>query len=448
MSYPTTTLTYPPSNNKLNPPTLLDWLYLHDNSNIEPAGALIVYPRMIDRWNVASLILSNWEGYKVFVVTDHPNEFMETITNSHGRSERNRDWTDLELIPFSLIKYSDIAEINSILRNTEADIVLFDDARMLATISSGIDYTSVQPKIIILTSWGDTYNQLDVITSNLPNIHLLTLDIISDPVDIKWNVVKVPMSSRQLKFYDLIRRQELDQTTNKILYPKTRAITIYTYPDNISDELQNKPICEIGNKTSDNSWLNVNYLNDLNNDGPKLESIIDGIISNWPNKQIIFTRFNHLYGVDLITSFLQLMTQEKKNPYESSEIFHISCTDDYDIIINTLHKFNSTKSALLVTNIIPFIPLNEVSVLHVVDSYSFLSIKMIIDRCHKRYLTKGAGDFTIYSYVATHPNEVSSDLALYDILVKDIQEANRIYTGLINSGGRIVFNPNDGLLVI
>ena len=427
--------------------TLIEWLYHNDSIN-EKQGALIIFPRMIDRWNVASVIASEWQEHKVYIVTDYPNEFMQTINNP------NSEWTDLELIPFPLIKYSDIADINKILRNTEIDVILFDDARMLATISSGIDFTSIQPKIIVLTSWGDTYSQLDVVTLKLPGLRLLTLDFINDPIDIKWNIIKVPMSARQLEFYDQIRSREL-QTSTIIPYPTTRMVTLYAYPDTImADTLKYKAICETDQSTipdffeSPNTWLNPDTLNFLQINGPKLDSILDGVVANWPNKQLVITRFNHRYGVDLIFSFLQLMVHNNKNPYESNQIFHISCTDDYQLTLNTLHKFNDSQSAILITNIVPLIPLKGVSFLHITDTYSFLTLKMIIDRCHKRYLGNLIFDLTIYSYIATHPTDISSDLFLYDILSKDVREANRIYTGLINLSAHIVFKPGLGLLVV
>lgn len=422
-----------------NFPTLLEWLYV---SNPKSSGSLILYPRMLNRWNVSSLIVTNWECYNVFIVTDYPTEFMQSVTDTPSFH-----WTDLDLIPYSLVKYSDISHINHLLHNTEVDIILFDDARMLATISSALDFTSIHPKIIVLTTWGDTYNHLDIITSHLPNLHLLTLDLISDPIDITWNLITVPLSSRQLSFYNLIRQQELS-SPSIIPFPRTRSVTLYTYPDNISNNLQNKPICELSPQIPDNSWLTSTHLSTLYNDGPKLESLIDGVISHWPSKQIIFTRFNHLYGVDLISSFLQLSIQEKKNPYDSFQLFHISCTDDYDSIINTLHKFNSTDSSILITNIIPFIPLKYISIIHIVDTFSFLSIKMLIDRCHKRSLSHNYNDLIIYSYVATHPTEPSSDLSLYNLLVQNIHDSNHLYSGLISCSHRIIFKPSIGIVVL
>ena len=474
--------------------TLLDWLYLPDPVSLKQSqGALIVFPHMLDRWNVSSLILSKWEGHKVFVVTDHPEEFTHAITDP------NTDWTNLELIPFPILKYSDIADINKSLRNTEIDVILFDDARMLSTISPGLDFSLVHPKIIVLTSWGDTYTQLDLITSKLPDLQLLYLDIISDAMPVRWDLVKVPMSSRQLKFYDQIRQRELSSSDTpfeinptsgenssdsprdspnymstpimskyKIPYPMSRMVTLYVYPDIImADTLKHKTICETDQSTfpdtldDPNTWLTTDTLDSLNANGPKLESVLDGVVSNWPNKQIVSTRFNHRYGVDLIVSLLHLMHRANNLPYESIEIFHISCTDDYETIANTLHKFNASESAVLVTNIIPLIPLKGVTVVHVVDSYSFPTLKMIIDRCHKRHLSapginhrvisdhsKGSYQLTIYFYVSTHPTEISSDSDLYTTLSNNIIESNRLYSGLIRSSGRIVFNPVSGLLVL
>lgn len=449
--------------------TLIDWLYTDDVNGATKQGALILFPRMIDRWNVAALIISKWENYKIVVVTDHGAEFMETISNTPNLNGEIAKWTDRELIPFPLINYSDLQAINNALHNTEIDVILFDDTRMLATIAPALDFHYVSPKIITLTSWGDTIQQLNIVTSAFPDLKLLTLDLINDITDISWKLVTVPMSQRQLTYYDQVRSREvIDKST--IPYPMTRMLTLYTYPDAImADTLRHKLICETNHTNMPDSlylvkqtlsvqpdepdvllgnpWLNNSYIDSIEKDGPKLQSVLDGIISNWPAKQLIITRFNHRYGVDLIVSFLQLMSFNMKNPYELGEILHTSCTDDYESSINKFHKFNDFESGILITNIVPLIPLKGISIIHIVDSYSFLNIKMVLDRCHKRYLNKSGNDLQIYSHVATHPVQKSSDQALYDNLLTDIKEADRIYIGLISQGGHIVFNPQMGLMI-
>src|SRR3972149_719943 len=123
--------------------SLVDWLYTPESDGTQRQGALIIFPRMIDRWNVTSLIVSGWEGYKIVIVTDHPDELMDTVTiesdeDDHRLHENDRlpfsKWTNLELIPFPLIKYSELDKINQAIHNTEIDVVIFDDARMLAII--------------------------------------------------------------------------------------------------------------------------------------------------------------------------------------------------------------------------------------------------------------------------------------------------------------------------
>lgn len=430
--------------------TLIDWLYIDDKTK---QGALVLFPRMIDRWNVSAIITSRWENYNVVVVTDHGTEFMETISNTPDLNGNIAEWTDRELIPFLLINYSDFQGINRALHNTEIDIILFDDTRMLATISPKLNFNSVAPKIIVLTSWGDTFDQLNIVTASLPYLRLLTLDLLSDVSDINWKLVSVSMSQHQLKYYDQIKSRE-DIEKSIIPYPMTRMLTLYTYPEQImADTLAHRSICETNqtimpdNINMKDSWLNSGFIDRLHEDGPKLEAVLDGVISNWPSKQLIITRFNHRYGVDLIVSFLQLMNINMKNPYELDEIIHTACTDDYEFSINKFHKFNNLKSAILITNIIPLIPLKDISAIHVVDSYSFLNIKMVLDRCHKRYLNKSATDLTIYSYIATHPTYKSADQSLQDSFMLNVKDAHRIYTGLISQAGHIVFNPETGLVV-
>jgi hypothetical protein len=438
--------------------TLIDWLFTDDVSGNFIRGTLILFPRMIDRWNIASLIVSKWEEYKVVIVTDYPNEFTETINDI-----LDTKWTDLELISFPLISYNDIDNINRALKNTEIDVIIFDDARMLATISSVLNTIEIQPKIIVLTSWGDTMQQLDTVVNKFNNMKLLTLDFISDISNINYQVTKVLMSNRQLNYYDQIRSREIQMESDQVIpYSISRMITLYSYPDSImEDALLHKSTCLLtGFRGQDNidqssnldklgptSWLNSSYIDTISDDGPKLLSVLDGIISNWPLKQLVITRFNHRFGVDLITSFLHLMGENRKNPYESNEIFHTSCTDEYEITLDTFHKFNSSEIGVLISNIIPIIPLKGISVIHIADSYSFLNLRTILDRVYKRYLNKTGSDLVIYSHLAIHPNEKSTDEILYGDIQNHIKEADYIYTGLISQGKNIVFHPKDGLVV-
>lgn len=294
---------------------LIDWLYNDDNIITPPTqqystqhnyvskqGALIMFPRMIDRWNITSLIVSKWEQYKVVIITDHPDEFTDTLIdlsnnniscNTRSRCGSNTvpldNWKDLELIMFPLIKYSDIIEINRALYNTEIDIIIFDDARMLATIIPALDFSAISShlstKIIVLSTWGDSIDQLTIITDTLPYLHLLSIDFINEHSYIDWKTIRIPLSDRQLHYYYQARSLEINDNNSKIRYPITRMLTLYAYPDSImKDTLVHKSICEMDltsfpdNIDRHNSWINSSYISHLDRDGPKLSSILDGII--------------------------------------------------------------------------------------------------------------------------------------------------------------------------
>lgn len=461
--------------------TFLDWLYIDDPKEIPKQGSIILFPRMLDRCKVASLIIYNWKHpschkhleystselskyFNIHVITDNPQDYINSFSLTNSNSESCH---------FSLSKYSNLLDINEFIKSKEINIIIFDDLRMLATISSAIDFSFIQPKIIVLSSWGDTIKQFDQVTYNLPGLRLLALDLISDIATINWKNIKINMSDSQKILYNKVRNNELINNT-PTLYPITRMLGLYLYPEGIiPDLLSYKSVCEINNNDScdklgqSNTWLNIDYLNTLENDGPKLHSLVDNIISNWPNKQIIFTRYNIHYGVNLINSILLLMSQNKKNPYDQSEILKVSCTDNYNDIINLMHNFNEMNSGILITNIVPLISLKNINFIHITDNYSFLTIKMIIDRCHKHHLNKESNSLTICSYISILGNETSynqkfnklksnehdfeseksADEFLHDILIFNINECNRIYNGLVSLGGHIVFKPNIGLIV-
>lgn len=459
--------------------SLLDWLYTGPETK---SGALILFPRMIDRWNVAATIVSKWDRFRITVVTDYPDDFIHTINSSSSSSLTTStpaqsggsqagyspatNWKHLDTSPFQLLKYSQLEEISRALHNSEVDLVLFDDARMLATIAPGLALNIIRPRILVLTSWGDTQPQLDSVTSRFPGLELLALNLISDSADIEWERINIPMSERQFYYYSVVRYQEIDRESNnnlnspsipKIPYPKSRMLTLYTYPESImEDTLQHQSICETDQTSTPDTligqtWLNSEYLQRIEEDGPKLASILDGTISQWPAKQIILTRFNHRYGVDLIQSFFQLLTEAGHNPYELDEIYTTSCTHAYDDNITALHRFNQATTGILITNLTPLIPLYQISVIHIADSYAFPTIIGTIDRCHKRYLQPGQ-HLKICSHVATlgtheFVEAQSADQALADHLDQQRTQADRLFEGLLTQSLAIVYDPSNELIV-
>lgn len=403
---------------------LIPWLYNDDYKR----GLLVVYPRILQRWNVASLIISECskncdDSCSFVIITDNPYKY--------------------DIGDVSILTYSELDEINEVLQSRI--IVLFDDARMLSIISSALRIGEKEGlngnKIIILTTWGDTLRQLTTITEKFPNLSLCDLDIVNDRNPITWRITRTSMSPRQVKYYNLVREREINApVSNKIIsYPITRMLTLYSYSDSIMLEtLTRAEMCQHLDISPHS--LTTKDLEQLSINGPKLMTILDGIISNYGSKQIVLTRFNQYYGVDLITEFLKL----QQTPYELTEIFHLSCTDSYEDMIQTLIQFNKSSTAVLITNIVPVIHIDNISIIHIVDTYSFLTLQGVLGKINTHSITT---TLTIYSHLATHPTDKSADEVLYNNLEGYIQETNQIYNDLRARGNKIIFHPVYGLLL-
>lgn len=429
--------------------SLLDWIYSSNDIN----GAFILYPHTLNRWNVSSFIISKWDNYKIVVVTDYPDEFYKIFTELD-----NTHWMDLELIRFSLVKYSNIDEINNLLHNSEVDLILFDDARMLSLISPLLSFNDIETKILILTTWGDSPDHINLITNTVTHLYLLSFNFPSiNSLNLKFHIYSSTLSSSQLSFYNKIKDYESKLHRQTISYPITRMITLYSYPSSIQDSIINDLNNDLNICSSDNlsitdnltsdTWLNKDFINSLPDDGPKLLSVIDSVISHWPSKQIIITRFNHRFGVDLIFSFFQLFTQNLKNPYDSHNIYKISCSDDYNVTLSKLHQFNENNSSILITNIVPLIPLDDISYIHIVDTYSFPTINSLLDHTYKHSLShdKNIKDLNINLHIATHPVIQSSDVSLVNSLLTSVDNYNQLFLTLTNNSYKLSFSPELGL---
>lgn len=349
-------------------------------------GALITYPRSLISTDVIEFLVRELDD--VVVVSDRPASDICTV-----------------------VSYEDAITL------THTGIVIFDNSQLFAVITPLLP-DHPQYKIILLTTWGLTLRQLVSITEKFAGLPLFNLNT-SDEVPIMWELKTAPLSQLQLLYYNRAREEEIAApVSNSIIsYPITRMLTLYTYPNEIMLKTLTrgttcKPLEQLFTPTS---------TNDLSQTGPKLLSLLNEVISNRPAKQIIVTRFNHYYGSDLITQFLKLIMNK-------SEIYSMSCSDTNMVQIVT--SFNKACTGVLVTNVIPCIPI-QADIIHIIDTYSFLTIQGLLSRLINR-------DVYIYSYVATHPHELSSDEALYNNLVGYITEVNNVYTTLCKWGTNLL----------
>lgn len=389
-------------------------------------GSLLAYPFTLNRKHVANLVVHHLSPLRVKIVTDSEHDLG--------------------------IKYSDFSGINSVLLSSDVDVVIFDDARMLATISPALNFSAVKPQVLVLTTWGDTPKYVDTIRALMPGLRSLALDVLTDSHPIQWKVVTVPMSQDQVPYYDTVRRAETSGAlVNKNLpYPASRMVTMYNYPFDHPVDLSGA-ICsaEIPPQPDlidhPQTWIQSGYLPTLEYDGPKLAAIMDSVSSHWPRKQIIMTQFTHRYGVDLITSFLKLSIRDRKSPYQESELFPVECSDDYESYRANFTAFDAAESGILITNVVPPVALHHIGAMHIVDSYQYTPVLLTLSKIHQRHVTNNG--IVLYLYVATHPHEPSADQVLSDEFIKRIKDADSYFARLVDSSNKIVFTPGVGLVV-
>jgi hypothetical protein len=401
--------------------SLTNWLTASD-------GALIAYPFALNRQHVAALLARNLAPLPIQIVSDN------------------------EIGGISTLQYSDFAGINSALHNSDLSGVIFDSAPMLAMIAPALNFQNLETTVLVLTTWGDAPKYLDIITQSLPAAGLLSLDILNDNNPIQWKLVSIPMSQDQLPYYDTVRRAETTGTLSarNQPYPATRMVTLYHYPfDDTVDLTGTVCTAELPPHPDlldhPDTWMSVGYLPTLENDGPKLAALMDAVASHWPQKQIIVTQFTHRYGVHLIASFLRLASQDRKSPYQETGVFPVQCSDDYEAYRANFVAFDSADTGILITNVVPPIPLHHVEVVHVVDSYAYTPLILTLHRVHQRHITTGG--LTVYLYVATHPHEVSSDQTLVGSFGVQVHQADANFARLVQGANKIVFTPTKGLVV-
>lgn len=360
--------------------TLVDWLYTTEKGLGQRPGALITYPKTLNSSNILTLLCQTNQSHMVAVVS-----------NSHQDAEINLNYTNLD-------------DISSTISNSEVDIIIFDSIRLLSTIISDLTIKPSRCKIIVLYTWGDTESDLTHIFSHLPDLRLLNLHIIAKPYILTIDTIAVALLPVHLN--------SLDHQCN-------RPSTLYMYPHHIKHNIcQASELSMSDNYLAADTWLTENMLLSLNERGPKLVSIIDSVIANYPAKQIIYTINHNRSGIDLISSILTIMADKRQSPY--TNIYQVSSLSEE--ITETLNMYESASESLLITNITPYINLATPTIVHVIDDYQVGRVLTLLDRC--RSVDK------LYVHVASNTVEVDQAQKL----LQSLEEIDILWNGLETQG--------------
>lgn len=297
--------------------------------------------------------------------------------------------------------YDDVDQIN------KGKILLFDD--ISALISQWSDYTlNRESKIMILSTWGDTIEELAKLANIFPSLQLLTFE---DTKEIRFllRVYQVKLSKEHDGYWDKIRKEEEPG------YPDSRKIGLYYYPEDQRDITGPDTIKDP--ERGHLGWIGEDQLNDLDQNGPKLAMMINEVVKNLGDgRQLIFSGNEDRYGIDLIRSFLSLSD------------------------IETSVNFDDGKEVIVTTGI-PLNIIEGVEHLHIPDEYNFVKCRNLLRKIVRQK------KLIIHVYIALSRYDKSVDEILANDFLRMINESDN-YLLLSNElQGKLTFTEQYGLTV-
>lgn len=401
--------------------TLFDWL------QNRKSDALIVYPRMMDRWNVVTHLLADLRIYSIAVVSENPSLLRETA----GRSASD----------VSIVSYMDIRGINRIINGSGADIVIFDSAPQLSMILPALSLPqNMIPKIIVLTTWGDGDSVHEVVKA-FPSLGLLSADFMDEAPHLRWHVIKVSMSAPHREQYDITLDQE--RANNSTMFPLSRMIGSYRYPSTIhsptagkNNEYPDLPVKEGG-------WITPDHMKSLATDGAKMYALISNL-TNIPGKHVVLTLYSSRYGQDMISTFLSMN--------------NIPVIVGESPMSEKVEQFNAMENGVFVTTLIPCSELRGVSAIHIPDNYNVDSFRALLQHVYKqKCMSPNDCALNVYLYANTSPSEgrgisgatrsITVDEALLTKFSQKIDQFDELYDRLLIGSSRIIFTSDFGLVV-
>ena len=405
--------------------------------------SLVQYPRMLDSWNIVASIIKDWRDVNIVVVTDRKSELQELVNE--------------DLIIYT---YSQFDEITQVIFSDSVDVVISDDISMLSNFSSALSFPTATyrekataPNIIVMTTWGDDIDKIKAVSSKLLGEdvdmlkHLLTIDFIHDISKIEYTVQEIELNPDHLVFYEA----NVNPATTLYLYPEElREISLLSCASGMCIRQSTNKDIAMDYVVEDNGWIQHEHYKQLNLNGPKIKVLIDNIKEQHAkyrdNKQIVITRYDERYGVYLLASMIRRA---------GLSVITITSKDvEKNEAKRKLDVFNKSKSAILVTSVVPFVDLVGVTNIAIIDNYSIDVYKTFLQRIHKNRCCRASkskpGVLDVDIYIAVYPGKKGKTID-QDLFIKFDQrsdEYDALYDNMRARAQKIVYNSRKTGLVV
>lgn len=304
------------------PRSLKDWLKIQGNK-------VIICPQGIDSSDVTKTVLERLGKRKIYLLSDNEPEYEETK----------------KITLLSIEKHHE---------NLEKDRLLIVESK----VPYYPEYLDYQMEVLFILPYGFNLRTINGI-KNL--FHPIGSAIFKEGYAIKIKGVEVQMSDYQKEIYKIRRKKEKKEKTYEAsINLRSFQAANFAYPEKMQKEL-NKPrqfrkevkediLKENGGWITEKTWDNIDEYS------TKMERIVS--MTSEKEKTVIYTRFKEHYGAYLIQSLFSIF-----------EIEAVVLTGEMRVGAKKeiCETFNREKRGILITTIIPLLPLKRVNTIFITE---------------------------------------------------------------------------------
>ena len=388
---------------------------------------LIGYPQLVDSSKVAFLISEKSKSIfkKINIIT---TDLINSIDN---------------------IKVYNYSTAQSLLAMRN-ELIIIDDLESAKTLNSNsnIKFSFITEllennnNVIVLITFGLTRQDLDLFKSVFRSASYFWTNFLEKPFTIKRIVHKSKMTPRQENIYAIIREEEIKDNENDMNFKYSQRICNLALPDDIFhliDTDDEPSIIEMMQSFETLSGSKFDFEKFLN-DAPKIIDLIDKIKSFPNEKQVIYTRYNKHYGVEMLKILFE---------YYGYKVYSSTSTMTKKQHLQEIEKFNEDDDPCLYITSFTFTHnynLHNITQLHLLNSDSHV-LHSLLDLMFKyRLYSEKKYNITIHSYICESSNINNADSITFKNFFESQKTLITLWNSVSSKGTPLLLNGEDGLL--
>jgi hypothetical protein len=397
---------------------------------------LLVHPFLVDKskicFELAKRIKINFENYHI--ITTNSIEFTNNLKNNIN--DKN-------------IRFYNYSNADSLLR-LKNDLIIIDNLEDAKTLQDNNKFDFITQllknnnNVIILTTFGLTQKDLNNFTNIFTSTTVFWASFVDKPFILKRIVHKTKMTSRQENLYDIIRDEEIKDNSNDTNFKYSQRICNIDLPDTISHLIDtddepsvNEMMNQFINSSNNNSFDFKTFLQDA----PKIKDLIEKIKQFSNEKQVIYTRYNKHYGVQMLKILFE---------YLEYKVFSSISTMTKQQHLQEIENFNNEENPCIYITSFTFTHnynLYNITQLHLLNSDSHVLHSLLDIMFKYRLYVDKKYKLTVHSYICeNNNNNLNADSITFKNFVESQKTLITLWETVSQKATSLFINSEDGLI--